>query len=213
MSLLPPSGFNLMEITCDGLPIDEARNRVVHEALAAKLRYLFFLDWDVLVQPQTLAQLVELAENNPEFDVFSGVYCSRKPPVGQPWIWREWENGIFWDWTLGDILRDVVGIGMGCCLLRLSLFDRLPEPWFKTVDEFRTFQGALLKIDQTEDIYFCQKCEQHGIRIMVDTRQLCYHMDYEAGIQHGLPTNCLPVRRYLERQKGRQEKAHAGNQA
>lgn len=200
--LLDPVGFNAFEITVDGQEVGEARNAAIREARRQNLRYLFFLDSDVIPQPKTLADLVTVAENNPEFDVFSGVYCSKKEPKGCPWIWRRWLDGITWDWTLGDQITDAIGIPMGCCLLRLSLFDRLPEPWFKTVQEFQAAENCIIRYDETEDIHFCRLCEKAGIRIWVDTRQLCYHFNYETGQQVGLLQDSLPVRRYLARMAG-----------
>jgi hypothetical protein len=58
-----------------GKPIDLARNVMVTKALQDKCEYIFFLDSDILVNPDTLTKL--FIGNMP---IISGVYYSRAPP-------------------------------------------------------------------------------------------------------------------------------------
>jgi len=124
MAMHVPCGYNMAEIRCDGWEIGEARNRVVQEALDKNIKYLFFLDWDVLIPPMTLVRLVYLADNNPEYDIVSGIYCMKQDPA-EVLLWRSWGAGVDWDWTWGDTITDAIGIGAGVMLLRMSMFESL----------------------------------------------------------------------------------------
>src|SRR5947207_1738166 len=52
-------------------------------------------------------------------------------------------------------LCQVDAVGLGACLMRTDVLERVPEPWFK-------FEDA------GEDIYFCVHAKEHGIEIYCD---------------------------------------------
>ena len=203
LDLACPMGHDSIEIRVAGLPIAEARNAVVARARELKIKYLFFLDWDVLCPPSTLDRLVYLADNYPDFDIFSGLYCARKQPI-TPLIWTEWDNGVSWDWTVGDLLN-CVGVPTGCMLIRMSLFDRLDGediPWFKThCDVVERKDGPPVSKLITDDLWFCKRAvEEANAKIMLDTALQCGHIDNETGVVYTLPHDCLPWRRWREKQ-------------
>ncbi len=200
--LIAPFGFNLRELYEDGKEVGEARCSAVAHARELGCEFLFFLDYDVLVPQKALHRLVVDAQNNPDIDVFSGVYCVKmEPPV--PLIYKDrFGNGAFWDWTPGDFLVDgIVGCGMGCTLIRLSLFDRLGNsediPWFKTVHDVHPETETNVFV--TEDLWFCRRAvEEAGAKIAIDTGILCAHIDPATGVQYVLPENSLPGKRLRE---------------
>lgn len=201
--LVIPCGYNFAEIYCDGWETGVARERVAKEAIERGVKYLFFLDWDVLPPGMTLARLVYLADNNPDFDIFAGIYCMKRDPA-EVMVWKEWGNGLYWDFRLGDVLTDVVGVGTGCMLIRLSLFERLSndKPWFKTVNEIvENPDGSPVQQIITDDLYFCKRAvEEANARILVDTGILCGHINVETGQVYTLPEDSLPMRRYRKKQ-------------
>lgn len=205
MALATPPGHNAREVYADGMEVGVARCKAVEFARDVNLRYLLFIDWDVLVPPDAAVKLMYHLENNPEYGVAAGVYCMKSIPP-HPLIWRDWGDGVAWDWTVGDLLMDrVVGVPMGCTLIRLDVFDKLPvteKPWFKTLDEVvNDDKGEFVgKASSTEDFYFCKRyTEEAAGKIMVDCSILCEHIDHKTGVQYQLPTDCLPWRRQRER--------------
>ena len=203
LALFIPPGHAHMDVDVDGMEVGVARCKAVEIAREQGLRYLFFLDWDVLVPPDALAKLVYRLENYPDYDVAAGLYCLKSDP---PWplLWRDWNQGVAWDWTVGDVLLDrVVGVPMGCTLLRLSLFDRLEQaegkPWFKTVDEIVDSGQSQVKSVATEDLYFCQRLLNEAAgKMLVDTGILCEHICHTTGRRYHLDTESLPWRRARE---------------
>lgn len=215
-SLLSPVGNNIAEIYVDGFTVAGARNKAAHEAVDAKMQYLFFLDYDTIPPPTALCRLVYHLENHPEYDIAAGLYCTKSNP---PWplLWREWGNGPSWDFTLGELLLDkVVGVPMGCTVVRVSLFNRLPHseenPWFRTTEGPRVLgSGAMVPEFATEDLWLCQRLQEelHG-KILMDTAVVCEHIDNRSGIRYVLPDDCLPQRRANEQVKGKNIVLHVG---
>lgn len=215
-ALLPPVGNNIAEIYVDGMSVADARNKAAQEAFEAKMKYLFFLDYDTIPPADALCRLVYHLENHPDYDIAAGLYCTRSSP-SWPLLWREWGNGVSWDFTLGDlILEKIVGVPMGCTVLRVSLFGRLPaseeNPWFKTVSGPRVLNnGAMVPESGTEDLWLCTRLEKelHG-KVLMDTGVLCEHIDNRSGIRYILPDDSLPRRRAKEKINGRNVVLHVG---
>ena len=215
-ALLPPVGNNIAEIYVDGLSVADARNKAAQEAVDSKMKYLFFIDYDTIPPCDALCRLVYHLDNHPDYDIAAGLYCTKSVP---PWplLWREWGNGVSWDFTLGEVLLDnVVGVPMGCTVIRVSLFERLPHskenPWFKTTKGPRVVDtGKMVPENGTEDLWLCHRLEKelHG-KILMDTGVLCDHINHATGIRHGLPENCLPRRRAQSQVNGRHIVLHVG---
>lgn len=203
-ALLSPLGHNIAEIYVDGMEVGVARNMAARRALDDRMKYLFFLDYDTIPSRDALCRLVYHLDNHPEYDVAAGLYCSKSQP---PWplLWREWGNGVSWDFAVGDVLMDrVVGVPMGCTLIRTSVFERLPtsqdNPWFKTIHEPAHTKDGDVPQFATEDLFFCQRLEKElGGKILMDTGILCEHIDHASGIRFTLPSDSLPRKRAAER--------------
>lgn len=196
MNIAQPMGYNVAELYMDGLDVDEARNRAVELAIEHKYRYMFFLDWDVLVPATVLRKLVYLADTNPDRYVFGGIYPPKQMPA-EPILWRkEYGCGISWDWKVGDIINDAVGIGCGMMLIRLSVFEKLSKPWFKTEEHYvARGDGTEIMEKSTEDLYFCKKViEETGKHIMVDASLIGKHIDNFTGCLYELDKNTPPFR-------------------
>jgi hypothetical protein len=58
----------------------------------------------------------------------------------------------------------VHAVGMGGCLIKMGVFDKVPEPWFKC-----HFDEQLLKMTKGEDMDFCDKLRPIGIPVYLDT--------------------------------------------
>jgi hypothetical protein len=199
-----PIGYNVGEIRIDGLEIGEARNVAVKEAQNRHFKYLMFIDADTILPASGLRLLVYQLDNNPDFDIAAGVYTIKgNPPV--PLIWNKWGEGVFWDWTLGDVLKDgIVGCGTGCMLIRMSLFDKLPHsdenPWFLTdIGTFEKEGDQQFQYLVSDDLHFCMRATKEvGARILIDTNVYCKHIDSD-GRQWQLRDDSLPVKRLAEK--------------
>jgi hypothetical protein len=183
-------GFRMLEIPFDlleeyqilmpeGLIVDEARNFIVKKSIGD---YIFFLDSDTIPPADTIRRL--MAHDK---DVVTGLYFQRKPPF-YPHIYRKGEIKGVWDsmqfYDLAEPLEGekkglikVDSAGMGCCLIKRSVFDKIgtkdkdhPIPWFK----FTTGYGEANR--ESEDHYFFRRCGEEGIPVYCDTTVTCGHV-------------------------------------
>lgn len=160
----------------DSLEVGEARNEIVRLALADKVEYLFFLDYDVVPQPNALIKLLSL-----KVPIAAGVYHLKCVPP-QPLIMvKGWEKA-FEEYDYGDLIK-ADGVGMGCTLIHMEVFKKIEAPWFKTSPGYSSKTSAILP-GMTEDIYFCEKARAAGYDIIVDTTVQCGHVDWRTGIEY-----------------------------
>jgi len=71
-------------------------------------------------------------------------------------------------------LHKVWAIGFGCMLIKRSVFEQLPKPWFSHEynQDLDTYSG--------EDIYFCNQAMHHGIDVWVDAEIQIAHIGIKA---------------------------------
>lgn len=193
-----PTNIRTYEIAADGMEVGAAREDCVKRVLKIDPRpeFIFFLDYDVIPKHDCLQKLLYRARSFPDHDIFAGVYCT-KSQTPEPLLYKCNGQGPFWDWAVGDLVFDLASVGMGCTLIRTSLFDRVSSPWFVTENWKReTAAGSLETYRGTEDIFFCSKAhEEADVKIMADTSVLCGHQHKETGTIYGLPRDSPPIKR------------------
>jgi predicted SAM-dependent methyltransferase len=199
-SIGPPINFNMMHMSTVKMKVDAARNKSAEWALQNKLKYTFFLGDDVVPPPHVLRRFIFLMENNPEIEVLGGIYFTKEEHP-MPLVFRGNGAGPYWDWKVGELFA-VSGIGMDCTLIRTSLFERLKQPWFKTINA-DTYAEDIPKVEcWTEDLYFCDQIEKQLNRpwnkrpaVFADSSIICDHWDVGAMKKYSLPWNSKPATR------------------
>lgn len=126
------------------------RNQIVEAARLAKATHLLFLDSDLVFPPDTLARL--LAHDK---DIVGGLYVQRVPPHHPLGMTFDGQHAMV---TAG--LQRMKIMPTGCLLLRLSIFNQLPKPWFNTQSVGEKILG--------EDYYFCERAHEAGFEIWCD---------------------------------------------
>jgi hypothetical protein len=134
------------------------RERLATEAVNLGADYALWLDSDMVFPATTAVRL--LKHNEP---VVACNYVRRQKPykgVAYETI-GDWQNPLPFD--VQDDLVPIEGIGMGCVLMKTSIFTELSKPWFdfQWSPESNDFLG--------EDMYLCQKINAAGYTIKVDT--------------------------------------------
>lgn len=153
--------------------IAAARNQVVEAFLKGKAEYLWMVDTDILVKPDTLDQLLECQK-----DIVGALYFSRPSITGdaEPVMWLRNGMGFLYRWDKdipADKVLPVAATGAGCLLIHRDVLHDMkdaasgrPLGFFQDVIE----NGQ----DQGEDITFC-----------VRTRGLGYDTYVHSGVQVG----------------------------
>lgn len=201
-----------------GMAVDEARNSCVDFARKNNTKYLMFIDEDTIVPAMTVQKFIYYMENNDGIDVIGGVYCSKSMPPS-PLVFRGNGAGSYWDWKVGELFW-VTGLGMGCTMIRMSVFDKIDkemgdnaQPYFLTVKADGHIDSIARNEAWTEDLYFCEKVlKSYGWRdsamaledklpddkpIWCDGATLCDHIDPTTGTIYRLPPNSKPTVRRM----------------
>ena len=158
--------------------VAHARNRLAKIAMDGGYDYVFFMDDDVVPHDDALLNLMEH-----DVDVCLGYYVHRSRSKGEERKTNLCKLGehSFTDQYGRDELRKlrengqklirVHGGGLGCSLVKTSVFERISWPYFRWYIYGQDGYGIL-----SEDLYFDVKCEKVGIPIHADTRVSCGHM-------------------------------------
>lgn len=176
-----------------GEEIGAARNQMAAQALEKRAKYIWFLDDDVAPPFHAIRQLIITLENSDAM-VAAGIYCAKTIPT-EPVVYRGNGQGAFWHWKVGDIF-EVTGVGTGCMVIKTELFNHLPQPWFKTVDLPGTPEIPV--VQETDDMYFCDKVIDAGYKILADTNVQCVHWGWDVEKRdfraYLLPDDSYPMR-------------------
>lgn len=144
-------------------PVDEMRNELVRQAIAAGCSHLIMMDSDQIYDPKTIPRLL-----SHRLPIVGCMVCRRYPPfdpimlkgeIGSYKSITEWEK---------DSLVEVDATGTGCLLFNMDVFRKMPEPWFV----FRSSKGSPVG----EDIGFCSDLRNAGYKIFVDTSVPAGHL-------------------------------------
>jgi len=126
----------------------EQRNLCIAEAfekLGTRLGWVCMLDSDQVPLARTVLDLLDVEE-----DIVSAAIHSRHYPmplVGYTHLAVEGDlrSGVPVLWE--QLPAKLLAVGMGCTLIRRSVFERMDLPWFRT--------GEIASYLLTEDIGFC----------------------------------------------------------
>lgn len=150
---------------------DLARNQLAHQAVG---EFHCLIDVDHIPPADLLFRLLNVMRRY-DGDVVSGVYPFRKPPYF-PALWN-FRPGGGHDHVLppkGEI-SEVDCAGTGCLLIRTSVYRRI---WDELGEE--PFSRLEFERDGTvtgEDFAFARRLQRLGIRILVDPRIECPHIE------------------------------------
>jgi hypothetical protein len=134
------------------------RERLASMALEVDADYLLWLDSDITFPATTAVRL--MAHEEP---IVAANYIRRQLPAKGVAYEKigNWQDPL--PFKVYDELVEVQGIGMGCMLMKTSVFNEIPKPWFEFTfsPETNDFLG--------EDMNLCKKLAKAGYTVKVDT--------------------------------------------
>lgn len=200
LSLQHPMNIGFAQLMSRNHQRGPGRDGLVEEAKKMGAEYIFFLDDDTVIPPNTLTLLMQELESDPDAMVCGGIYCSKTTPA-QPLVFAKMDAGVHWRWRVGDVFP-VWGLGTGCMMVRLSVFDQLEKPWFKDIvwdesqgapDDPEMVPENVVTYQMTDDLYFCTKLERQGFKVLAHGGVLPIHVG-QSGKLYTLPSNAYPIK-------------------
>jgi len=164
--------FKVDFILRGGCDIVGSRTWLVKKAIEMKGSHILFVDHDMFFAPDTLKKMIDADK-----DIIGGQYNFRQFPLRSTNIPEGTEP------TDGEYRVDpkdlpkepfkCLTLGTGLLLIKLSVFEKIPEPWFMFG---RNAGGELV---QGEDTYFCVQARKAGFDVWTDPAIFVKHIgDY-----------------------------------
>lgn len=129
-----------------GLPLPESHNEAVRRTLTDYLEWVLFIEDDIEIPPGTIERMIKV----------------QSPIVVVPY---PMDNGYS---TVCKKDGEVLWAGLGCTLIKQSVFRAVPAPWFEIDHSWRIEEPfALTRIENPNkygghDINFFMKCREYG---------------------------------------------------
>lgn len=181
---LDVSGHDAVFEYVRGYDCATARNRIAQMAIGKSIDYVLMVDNDVVLPKDALANLLEDSK-----EVCLGYYAHRDADNiyrGRTCVCKlqTAEGARYFNYPLeseytaeelhklaekGEYKVRIHGGGMGCALIKTSVFEKINYPWYDWVN----YKGGGML---SEDLYFCEQCKSNSIMIYTDTRVNCGHM-------------------------------------
>lgn len=197
-----PMGINVAWISVRGANIAAQRIAIVENAKSFNAKYLWFVDDDTAPPTHAARYLIRELEANPSAAICAGIYCT-KVPDAEPLVWRRIGDLASQDWRVGEVFP-CEAIGTGCMMIRMSVFETLPRPWFQVTDEDCVRDDrdpiAIFRRQETEDTYFCRSVTAAGHSILAHGGVLCVHWDTLTGTPYALPLDSWPARNAIRKE-------------
>jgi hypothetical protein len=154
----------------NGVFVHENMNNLVKLAQEKNASHIFFVEHDMVFEPDTLERLLEQDK-----DIISANYNFRCLPL-QPMIYQKGVDGELYRMTYAIWPKETFkcyGVPTGCALIKMNVFDKIKPPYF--FFEHKEDGG----IAMSQDIYFCKKANEAGLEVWCDPKVLVGHIgDY-----------------------------------
>jgi hypothetical protein len=200
MSLQWPLGCSHFVLSATSKNRAQNRTDLVRSAIKHGVKYVLFMDDDTMPPPDAVKKLhYELETADDDVIACGGIYTTKELP-SEPLVYLEEDAGPHWKWRVGDVFQ-CQGIGTGCLMIKADSFAKIPEPWFRDIDSIdevgddpaMKLPPHLTAFRMTDDLYFCMKVKQAGLKILAHGGVLCVHWD-QNGNPYTLPRDSYPMK-------------------
>jgi hypothetical protein len=180
LGLMTPMNQRVVRMFVAGMEVGDAYNQAVRTILGhpdlRNWKYMLTLEEDNLPPADGLLKLYESID---QYAAVGGLYWT-KGEGGQPMIYGNPVGVLNFTPQVPRVnaVQECNGLGMGFTLFRMDLFRELPDPWFRTVQEWSPERGGSAF---TQDLWFFQKVREAGHRVACDTRVKVGHLDPTTG--------------------------------
>lgn len=151
-----------------------ARNKIASKAFDQDCDYLFFVDDDMTFKPDLLCNLIEEAQKI-DADIIAGLAFLRREPHEPSMFMLASDNRTYNPvvmWATGHTV-EVDAVGMACTLISRKALRKVAV----SSQSHKNIIGFFDNLENTgEDLRFCFKAKQEGLRIFCDTSQLVGHI-------------------------------------
>ena len=162
-----------------GSLVYDSRNNLIQKALNAGIDRVMWFDSDMEFPTDTMMKLHKDLDEG--YDIVSGLYFKRRKPFS-PVIFEKCdlveENGLkypthkYYDDYPKDQIFEVAAFGFGCVMMKMDAVKYLMQ-------ELGNYPFAPA-LGFGEDLSFCMRAREVGLKLYCDSRVKCGHVGYHA---------------------------------
>jgi hypothetical protein len=164
------NGHEMVPFYVAGFSVERARNFALRQAINFDCDLLLMCDADVFAE-SALASLVRTWETNGRHALLAPLDVRERPAVVGAAVPTR-RRGVMncEPYQPGKICEGVVGTGL--MLIDVKQVKKLSAPWFRV-----ELSGDGTEVACGEDIYFCRRVREAGMRVLVDATIPTRHVD------------------------------------
>ena len=171
LAMLQKTGECMLSMQIGSL-IYTSRNNLAQMAIQMDVDYVFWLDSDMVFEPDTLIRMMDTLQKN-DYDILTGLYFRRVPPY-TPVLFDKLDiHRNICSWTefheIPEEPFEIGGCGFGCVLMKADVFYDVQA---KHGNMFAPLGN------NGEDIAFCWRARDCGFKIYCDPSIICGHVGY-----------------------------------
>lgn len=177
-NMVPMMNQAMVRMFIERMEVAAAYNKAVELILThpvlQNFKYMLTVEEDNVPPPNGLQLLYE---NIDKYAIVAGLYFT-KGDGGQPMIYGDPKGMMTFQPQVPRVnqVQECNGTGMGFTLFDMELFkdEKIPRPWFRTLNEWTPEGGARVG---TQDLYLMANARKAGYRIASDNRCRVGHWD------------------------------------
>lgn len=168
------NGYKIQVIDVFDGPIHYHRNEAVKLAINGGFDFLVMFDGDMYFHSADIIyrMLKRFEQNDPNM-VLAALAVQRKPPH-EPVAFKRDDSGLYsriYELKVG--IHEVDAFGTGCFIAPVAALKKLSKPYFAFPPD-----PTNTEITKGEDVFFCENCQAHGVRVFVDYDVDVGHFEY-----------------------------------
>ncbi|MAG18132.1 MAG: hypothetical protein CL944_01520 [Candidatus Diapherotrites archaeon] len=154
------------------ISMDVSRNKCVEKFFETDADWLFFLDTDTFMEPNTIELLLNHGKK-----IIGGIYTSRHEPY-LPIAYKKVDGKLTPITEIPNKIFQVDALATGCLLIHKSVFEKMKKPYFEYEKDAN--KERILK---SEDVFFCEKAKKEGFEIFADPSIKVWHYGSVADLE------------------------------
>lgn len=204
-----PRGYKPRFLKVWGFNVDHARNELATQSVRVDSKYLLFIDNDIVLHRDCVSKMIDVMErdSDEEIGMIVGDYMLKGTPHHSVHL-QVPSNGPLKGIVseLHKLNSDEVELydeneslwlanwlcGMGCCLIRTSVFRQIQFPWFRCYNQKpHEVEGGGVN----EDAQFSEMLFNNGYKVIHHREVYCLHVDFNNRRVYGFEKE-LDLRNY-----------------
>lgn len=137
-----------------GAYVSQNREKIVDQAKKENCTHLLFIDHDMKFKPTDIEHLIKYNK-----DIVTISYNNRELPLNAMVEMLSVDD--YDDYEIPKELFKVAKVGLGCALIKMSVFNKIKKPYFP----MKYDNGLVI---ESEDIGFCRKVREANLDIWCD---------------------------------------------